>query len=776
MADGDESKYFSDTMRSSLKRSISDCPRSSLTLNDFYPCKKLRKLTPDNKLEIGTPEVNRLTEQFRRKSFFLQKDSPNAKKSLFNDASSKLKQRIAPQNSNSCQTKTSSIDNVVIPTNFSPGGTVKDRIRLRSPQELPPQFHNIFSFRFFNIMQSSVFDRILDSNNSLVVSSPTGSGKTVIFELAIVREIAKNSNGFKSKIIYLAPIKALIAEKFREWKVKFEKVGISVLEFTGDFLGNDEQQLMEHDLILTTPEKWDVITRRKTHKLELCLVLIDEVHLLNDKDRGHTLEAVICRIKLIYFESVRFIAVSATIPNGEDIAIWLNKGNYAFFDEDKRPVPLKKIVYGYPKNKAVNDFLFEMRLSYKLANLIRKHSNGKPTLIFTNTRKSTQNTANVLLKDLKLRPIPQLSYYAKNVTDTKLKDLLQRGIGYHHAGLELQDRRVIEQMFLQGDLSILVCTTTLAQGVNLPAHLVIIKGTSQLAGGTTKEYDSGQIQQMIGRAGRPQFDTSATALILTQASNQNYYEKLVTGHNTIESCLHARLGEHLNTEIVLKNINNKYEAMKWAKISYLYVRVFKNPKPYNIFESSQEKIETKFEELILRTLDELNKINIISFNKSNGKLSSNIIGGVMSRFNIAFKTMKNLNDTNGGEDIPGILSMFSLSEEYSSFVLRRNEKEVLNKLNKSNKRSGSIKGIKYPFKGKIKTPSMKISVLIQASLGCLQISDPSLSREASIYINIGQRISKAFMELLWNSCDSKKRFFVDQCYNIGTMFSEWTLG
>ncbi|CAB4066034.1 EGD2 [Lepeophtheirus salmonis] len=565
MADGDESKYFSDTMRSSLKRSISDRPRSSLTLNDFYPCKKLRKLTPDNKLEIGTPEVNRLTEQFRRKSFFLQKDSPNAKK-----------------NSNSCQTKTSSIDNVVIPTNFSPGGTVKDRVRLRSPQELPPQFHNIFSFRFFNIMQSSVFDRILDSNNSLVVSSPTGSGKkTVIFELAIVREIAKNSNGFKSKIIYLAPIKALIAEKFREWKVKFEKVGISVLEFTGDFLGNDEQQLMEHDLILTTPEKWDVITRRKTHKLELCLVLIDEVHLLNDKDRGHTLEA------------------------------------------DKRPVPLKKIV------------------------------------------KSTQNTANVLLKDLKLRPIPQLSYYAKNVTDTKLKDLLQRGIGYHHAGLELQDRRVIEQMFLQGDLSILVCTTTLAQGVNLPAHLVIIKGTSQLAGGTTKEYESGQIQQMIGRAGRPQFDTSATALILTQASNQNYYEKLVTGHNTIES------------------------SMKWAKISYLYVRVFKNPKPYNIFESSQEKIETKFEELILRTLDELNKINIISFNKSNGKLSSNIIGGVMSRFNIAFKTMKNLNDTNGGEDIPGILN-------------------------------------------------------------------PSLSREASIYINIGQRISKAFMELLWNSCDSTK--------------------
>ena len=108
------------------------------------------------------------------------------------------------------------------------------------------------------------------------------------------------------------------------------------------------------------------------------------------------------------------------------------------------------------------------------------------------------------------------------------------GVGFHHAGMDAQDRALIEDLFRSGRLPVLVSTTTLALGVNLPAHLVVVKGTMQvLQGSIYREYDEAQVLQMMGRAGRPQYDTSATAVIMTVESKRSFTKDSSQDHNRL---------------------------------------------------------------------------------------------------------------------------------------------------------------------------------------------------------------------------------------------------
>ena len=110
-------------------------------------------------------------------------------------------------------------------------------------------------------------------------------------------------------------------------------------------------------------------------------------------------------------------------------------------------------------------------------------------------------------------------------------------MAFHHAGLSAQDRAAIEQGYLEGDINVICCTSTLAVGVNLPCHMVIIKNTVTYQGnfGGCKEYSDLEIMQMLGRAGRPQFDNSAVAVIMTRTYLTTHYENMVTGQEILES-------------------------------------------------------------------------------------------------------------------------------------------------------------------------------------------------------------------------------------------------
>lgn len=136
------------------------------------------------------------------------------------------------------------------------------------------------------------------------------------------------------------------------------------------------------------------------------------------------------------------------------------------------------------------------------------------------------------------------SRFPKRCADS-LVDFASSGVAFHHAGLDLPDRQGVEKAYLKGDLSVICSTSTLAVGVNLPCHLVIIKNTVGYTGAGVKEYPDLEIMQMLGRAGRPQFDDSAVAVIMARNEKAKKYEQMVSGQEVLESTLHLNLIEHL---------------------------------------------------------------------------------------------------------------------------------------------------------------------------------------------------------------------------------------
>jgi superfamily II RNA helicase len=397
-----------------------------------------------------------------------------------------------------------------------------------------------------NPIQTICFELLANTDKHSLVTAPTGSGKTTLFEISIGRVIKQNidqNNKYINtsfKIIYLAPIKSLCQEKYQEWRVKFSQLNLSVIEATGDSKFINQSQLQSANIILSTPERWDSITRKwKDYPLiisQIHLLLIDEIHLLNEEVRGGTLEAIVARMKLIAknenfknspFCNFRIVALSATIPNIYDLAEWLSVDaeGLKIFGEEYRPVQIEKIVLGYNNDK--NEYLFEKNLNFRLADLLQKYSDDRPSLVFCQTQKGTVTACLQLQKDtgriFNITPEQksELTHLANLVKDKQLIGLVKSGIAFHNASLTMFDRQLVEEYFKKGLLRVICTTSTLAQGVNLPARLVIIKSTFCYRGSTIgyTEYNKIEIDQMVGRAGRPQYDTKGIAIIMTEKHN-----------------------------------------------------------------------------------------------------------------------------------------------------------------------------------------------------------------------------------------------------------------
>uniref|UniRef100_A0A8C3WY27 Probable ATP-dependent DNA helicase HFM1 n=1 Tax=Catagonus wagneri TaxID=51154 RepID=A0A8C3WY27_9CETA len=633
---------------------------------------------------------------------------------------------------------------------------------LKAVTEIPAKFRSVFKeFPYFNYIQSKAFDDLLYTDRNIVICAPTGSGKTVVFELAITRLLMEVPLPWSNiKIVYMAPIKALCSQRFDDWKEKFGPIGLNCKELTGDTVMDDLFEIQHAHIIMTTPEKWDSMTRkwRDNSLVQLVrLFLIDEVHVVKDENRGPTLEVVVSRMKTVQFLShavenprtiipMRFVAVSATIPNAEDIAEWLSDGERSAvclkMDEKHRPVKLRKVVLGFPCSSNQTEFKFDLTLNYKIASVIQTYSGQKPTLVFCATRKGVQQAASILVKDAKfimtMEQKQRLHKCAYSIRDSKLRDIFIHGVAYHHAGVELSDRKVVEGAFTVGDLPVLFTTSTLAMGVNLPAHLVVIKSTMHYAGGMFEEYSETDILQMIGRAGRPQFDTTATAVIMTRLSTKERYIQMLACSDTVESSLHRHLIEHLNAEIVLHTITDVNIALEWIRSTLLYIRALKNPSHYGFASGlNKDGIESKLQELCLKNLNDLSSLDLIKMDEDiNFKPTE--AGRLMAWYYITFETVKKFCTLSGKETLSDLVTMIASCKEFLDVQLRINEKKTLNILNKDPNRIT----IRFPMEGKIKTREMKVNCLIQAQLGCIPIQDFALTQDTSKIFRNGSRITR----------------------------------
>ncbi|OSX65591.1 hypothetical protein POSPLADRAFT_1044921 [Postia placenta MAD-698-R-SB12] len=609
-------------------------------------------------------------------------------------------------------------------------------------------YRGMFKFGVFNAVQSQCFD--------IVCAAPTGSGKTVLFELAIIRMLMQSGgNSNTSKCIYIAPTKALCSEKCREWTTKFQALGVNCCELTGDTVQLGKNAWGNaRDASIMYGEKWDSLTRswRRHGQIlsQIQLFLIDEVHILNES-RGSTLEVVLSRMKA-RGSSVRFVVVSATVPNIKDVASWIGDGTpdgsatVMQFGEEFRPCRLSKFVYGFFRKREQNDFVFQTVLNAKLYGILQQHSVNKPMLVFCSTRKGVMGTADQILKEYeeasqKKQALPWTRpprYMYVNIVYHSRTELAAYGIGIHHAGMSMDDRRATEDLYLRKLLRILFATSTLAVGVNLPAHTVIIKGVKVFQNNACQEYSDLDIMQMMGRAGRPQFDKEGVAIIMCETELEAKYNALVQGQTLLESCLHLNLSEHINSEVGLGTITDLNSAKAWLHNSFLFRRIQQNPKHYAIGKECNQTWQERVDEMVTESITKLRQTELVMYSDdTQTRLCSTEYGDVMSKFYIKQSTVIFLFISYRG---------IFIEELKDGAHPQPARTRIYNRMRGHN-------DIRYQLK-KVEKPADKIFILIQAVLGCISLSDPEYksgdsnpSLEASSVFRHVVRIAKAIVEV-----------------------------
>ncbi|KAG6608665.1 DExH-box ATP-dependent RNA helicase DExH12, partial [Cucurbita argyrosperma subsp. sororia] len=618
-----------------------------------------------------------------------------------------------------------------------------------------------------NRVQSKVYETALFKADNVLLCAPTGAGKTNVAVLTILQQIALHTNPDGSynhneyKIVYVAPMKALVAEVVGNLSNRLQDYGVKVRELSGDQTLT-RQQIEETQIIVTTPEKWDIITRKsgdRTYTQLVKLLIIDEIHLLHD-NRGPVLESIVARtVRQIETtkEHIRLVGLSATLPNYEDVALFLRvdmKKGLFHFDNSYRPVPLSQQYIGITVKKPLQRFQLMNDLCYeKVMAVAGKHQ----VLIFVHSRKETSKTARAirdaalandtlgkfLKEDSASREI--LHTHTDLVKSNDLKDLLPYGFAIHHAGMTRVDRQLVEDLFADGHIQVLVSTATLAWGVNLPAHSVIIKGTQiyNPEKGAWTELSPLDVMQMLGRAGRPQYDSYGEGIIITGHSELQYYLSLMNQQLPIESQFVSKMADQLNAEIVLGTVQNAREACNWLGYTYLYVRMLRNPTLYGIAPDALSRditLEERRADLIHSAATILDKNNLVKYDRKSGYFQVTDLGRIASYYYITHGTISTYNEHLKPMmgDIE-LCRLFSLSEEFKYVTVRQDEKMELAKL---------LERVPIPIKESLEEPSAKINVLLQAYISQLKLEGLSLTSDMVFITQSAGRLMRALFEIV----------------------------
>ncbi|KAF4121373.1 pre-mRNA-splicing helicase BRR2 [Geosmithia morbida] len=619
-----------------------------------------------------------------------------------------------------------------------------------------------------NRIQTKCYPSAFGDDGNMLICAPTGSGKTNVAMLTILRELGKHRNPETGeldldsfKIVYIAPLKALVQEQVGNFGKRLEPYGVRVSELTGD-RQLTKQQIAETQIIVTTPEKWDVITRKAndlTYTNLVRLIIIDEIHLLHD-ERGPVLESIVSRTMRKSEqtgEPVRIVGLSATLPNYQDVAGFLRvdaeKGLF-HFDGSYRPCPLRQEFVGVTDRKPIKQLKTMNDVTY---NKVMEHvgTNRNQMLIFVHSRKETAKTARYIRdKALEMETINQilrhdagsreiLNEAANQASDKELKDVLPYGFGIHHAGMSRADRTDVEDLFSQGAIQVLVCTATLAWGVNLPAHTVIIKGTQVYSPekGTWVELSPQDVLQMLGRAGRPQFDTYGEGIIITTQSEIQYYLSLLNQQLPIESQFVSKMVDNLNAEVVLGNVRTRDEGVEWLGYTYLFVRMLRSPGLYQVGAEYEDDdaLEQKRVDLIHSAAMALRRANLIKYDEKTGRLQSTELGRIASHYYITAGSMDTYNNLiQPSTTTIELFRVFSLSAEFKYIPVRQDEKLELAKL---------LGRVPVPVKESIEEPHAKINVLLQAYISRLSLNGLALMADMVYVTQSAGRILRAIFEI-----------------------------
>lgn len=450
----------------------------------------------------------------------------------------------------------------------------------------------------------------IEKDHSVVVSAATGTGKTLIADYIIDKYLKTDK-----KIIYTAPIKALSNQKYRDFKAQYgaDKVGL----ITGDVVINDKAQVV----IMTTEIYRNWLFEFGSILDEIKYVIFDEIHYMSDIERGTVWEE-----SIIFSPShIRFLCLSATIPNARQFAKWISKikgHDCDIVEYMKRAVPLDHYVYdrilGVVKaqeyKKAIKEDQFhtvnrfgkraKMDPFPNHIELIKElRDEGKlPCIFFVFSRKMTQQRAIELSKKVDFTTPEQkkeiISYFHEKITDNvkqmestrMVRELISKGIAVHHAGLFPILKEIVENLFNRGLISVLYATETFAVGINMPAKTVCFHTVEKYDGISFRYLNSKEYFQLAGRAGRRGIDKVGYAIAMVQRGSTDI-NKIIQVSSVDKDPIVSRFDLSYNTVLNLRKNHNDVEISTILERNFGYFQ-----RPYDIF-SKYKRVENKLRKL-----------------------------------------------------------------------------------------------------------------------------------------------------------------------------------
>ncbi len=483
-----------------------------------------------------------------------------------------------------------------------------------------------------NPMQSQAVALGLLGSHNCLVSAPTASGKTMLAILKILKEAAESTSR-QFRAIYVVPLQALAHEKFEEFSKLFQQFNLSVGISVGNF-DDSVEKLFESNVLIVTSEKIDSILRHApSHLQSISLAIVDEFHLINDDSRGATLEVVITKLLQ---SNCKILGLSATIGNAEEIALWLKallvKSSY-------RPTKLVKGILAGDRLE-LNGNVERLDSKKPLESLVERIlSEGKQALIFTSSRRGTESVSTSLrpvvakflspLEKENLAAHSRLALKALSTPTIQCKNLanaFESGIAFHHAGLVAKQQNEIRKAFKDDrTLKVIVCTTTLAMGVDFPASYVVLKDLKRFNGNFSTFLPQAEVEQICGRAGRPRYDTEGRAIFVC-GKNDHFEVQDRYMHGEVET-IYSKLSSLPTLRIhCLAAIASSYCQTSAQLFSFFNSTLF----------AFQFKSNEEFLSLIEKAVLELKDLDFVR--EKNGKIFSTPIGKRVSDLYLDPKT------------------------------------------------------------------------------------------------------------------------------------------
>lgn len=424
-----------------------------------------------------------------------------------------------------------SFKHLILPEKFPPPTTLLDLQPLPVSALHNKEFEAIYaeSIDAFNKIQTQVFQALYTTGDNVFVGAPTGSGKTICAEFALLRLW---SQAEPQRAVCLEPFQDVVDQRVAEWRAKFGRVqgGKEILALTGE-TSQDLRLLEKADVVVCTPQQWDLLSRRwkqRKNVQNVGLVIADELQLIGG-EHGPTYEVVLSRTRYVAAQTenpTRIVAFGVSLANARDLGEWMGCTAQTIFNfgPGARPLPMEVHLQSFSTPHFAS-LMIQMAKPAYLA--IAEYADERPVLCFVPSRKQCRATADDILtycladqdesRFLNIEA-SELAPHLEHVQDAGLRATLEHGVGFYHEALSKQDRRIVETLYSSGAIQVVVASKDTAWSMPLTAYMVVIMGVQSFEGKEHRyvDYPFTDVLQMMGRACRPSHDTSSRCVLMCQ--------------------------------------------------------------------------------------------------------------------------------------------------------------------------------------------------------------------------------------------------------------------